>query len=174
VTLIALTGLAGSGKSTVADYLIDQHDFVRMKFAQGLKDMLRAIGLTDAHIEGHLKETPCPLLCGKTPREAMLTLGTEWGRDLIGPDFWCNILAQRVKDSTHPYIVVDDCRFPNEARTIRQLGGQVWKVVRDVPTMINHPSETEQANLVADWICFNNGTLFDLYNVLDAKVMLHV
>jgi hypothetical protein len=158
----------------VADYLVTEHDFVRMKFAQGLKDMLRAIGLTDVHIEGHLKETPCPLLGGKTPRYAMLTLGTEWGRELISPDFWCNILAQRVKDSTDANIVVDDCRFPNEARTIRQLGGQVWKVVRDVPSTIAHPSETEQANLVADWVCMNNGSLLELYTLLDAKVMVHV
>jgi hypothetical protein len=174
MTLIALTGLAGSGKSTVAQYLVEQHDFVRMKFAQGLKDMLRAIGLTDAHIEGHLKETPSTLLCGKTPREAMLTLGTEWGRDLIGQDLWCNILAQRVRDSTHPCIVVDDCRFVNEARTIRALGGQVWKVVRDVPTAINHRSETEQANLVPDWVCMNNDSVLELYALLDAKVLLHV
>jgi hypothetical protein len=174
VTLIALTGLAGSGKSTVADYLIDNHDFVRMKFAQGLKDMLRAIGLTDAHIEGHLKETPCPLLCGKSPREAMLTLGTEWGRDLVGQDLWCNILSQRVRDSTAPYIVVDDCRFKNEARAIRELGGQVWRIVRSECHIISHPSETEQAAFEADWVVYNDGSILDLYTVLDAKVMMHV
>lgn len=174
MTLIALTGLAGSGKSTVADYLIEQHDFARMKFAQGLKDMLRAIGLDDDDIEGSGKEQPHYKLCMRTPRHAMLTLGTEWGRNLIGEDLWVRILEDRINGSFHTDIVVDDCRFPNEAAMIKRLGGQVWRIVRDTDRTINHPSETEQSQFEADWTCFNNGSIFDLYNVLDAKVMLYV
>ena len=49
--VIALTGLMNSGKSTVADYLVTHRDFVRLKFAQGLKEMMRALGLTDDEIE---------------------------------------------------------------------------------------------------------------------------
>jgi hypothetical protein len=49
----------------------------QVKFAGPLKSMCMALGLTEAHIEGHLKEVPCELLCGQTPRHAMQTLGTE-------------------------------------------------------------------------------------------------
>ena len=93
--VIALTGLMNSGKSTVADYLVTHRDFVRLKFAQGLKEMMRALGLTDDEIEGVRKEMPCERLNGRTPRYAMQTLGTEWGRTHMGQDFWVNLLVQK-------------------------------------------------------------------------------
>ena len=65
--VIGLTGLINSGKSTVADYLITQHGFQLVKFAQGLKDMVRALGLTQDEIEGVKKELPCDKLNGRTP-----------------------------------------------------------------------------------------------------------
>ena len=93
--LIALTGLAGSGKTTAADYLVKAHGFACISFAGPIKSMLRTLGLTalediEEVFEGEGKEKPNRLLCGKSPRFAMQTLGTEWGRDLIGPDLWVN------------------------------------------------------------------------------------
>ena len=41
--LIGLTGFAGSGKSTVAQYLVEQHGFTRLSFAAPLKKMLRTL-----------------------------------------------------------------------------------------------------------------------------------
>ena len=89
--LLGIHGKAGSGKSTAAQVLIDG-GFKRVKFADPLKNMLRAIGLTDQHIEGDLKEVPCDMLLGQTPRHAMQTLGTEWGRGCIGGEFWTCLL----------------------------------------------------------------------------------
>lgn len=92
--LLGITGKAGSGKTTASDHLVSL-GWTRVKLAGPFKDMLRAIGLTDQHLEGDLKEAPCDLLCGQTPRHAMVTLGTEWGRDMIGGDFWTEISAVR-------------------------------------------------------------------------------
>ena len=36
--IIGIAGLIGSGKDTVANHLIDQHNFKRIKFADKLKD----------------------------------------------------------------------------------------------------------------------------------------
>ena len=126
-TLVALTGRAGSGKSTAADYLVEEHGFVLVKFAEPLKNMLRALGLSDEEIEGSLKEQRCSLLAGRTPRHAMQTLGTEWGRDCIGADFWIG-LWERIACDVLDHggrVVVDDCRFPNEAGAVRRAGGRV-------------------------------------------------
>lgn len=163
--VIALTGLMNSGKSTVADYLVTHRDFVRLKFAQGLKEMMRALGLTDDEIEGVRKEIPCDRLNGRTPRYAMQTLGTEWGRTHMGQDFWVNLLVQkahRLEYGTH--IVIDDCRFPNEAVAVqRDLQGQVWRLVRGLSAVgIGHASEKEQMYVNADHIIYNNGTLDNL------------
>jgi hypothetical protein len=87
--------------------------------------MLRAIGLTEAQVDGDQKGIPCDLLGGLTPRYAMQTLGTEWGRECMGPDFWASIWKDRVKQKLKfgRNVVVDDCRFENEDRMVRELGG---------------------------------------------------
>lgn len=127
--LIAFTGPAGCGKSTASDALV-ACGWQRVKFAGPLKDMMRALGFTEAHIEGHLKEQPSDLLLGRTPRHAMQTLGTEWGRECIGPDFWTGLAARRIAAALNAgvSVVVDDCRFANEAEVIRGLGGKVVRI----------------------------------------------
>lgn len=167
--VIGLTGLMNSGKTTIADYLIVQHGFTRLKFAAGLKDMMRALGLLESEIEGALKEVPSAQLNGRTPRYAMQTLGTEWGRVHMGQDFWVNLLVQKV----HSFyggkdVVIDDCRFPNEAAAIqRDLMGEVWRVVRGNGAVGTHASEAEQRAINADLTVMNNGTLDELLVKVD-------
>ena len=168
--VIALTGLMNAGKSTVADYLVTQHGFVHLKFAHGLKSMLRALGLTEDEIEGVRKELPCDKLNGRSPRYAMQTLGTEWGRVCMGQDFWVNLLVQKVQRYfTDEHVVIDDCRFPNEARAVQQdLGGKVWRISRGVGTVASmHASEVDQIGVVADTVVLNNGTIDDLLSKVD-------
>jgi dephospho-CoA kinase len=58
---IGIAGYKGCGKSLVADYLCQARKFEILKFADPLKDMLRAIGLSDSHIEGERSTTVSPL-----------------------------------------------------------------------------------------------------------------
>ena len=141
--VIALTGLAGSGKSTASKYLVEKHGYQLVKFAGPLKDMLRAIGLNEVQIEGELKEEPCEWLQGATPRHAMQTLGTQWGRACIGPSFWIDLWVRRVNQiiAEGKRVVVDDCRFPNEADEVRKLGGVVWQLVGRGGIAGSHESE---------------------------------
>ena len=127
--LIALTGPAGCGKSTAAHRLgaWNLGGFHRVRFAGPLKAALRAIGLTEAQVDGDEKEIPCDLLCGKTPRHAMQTLGVEWGRTHIGADLWARAAmaqAEALRASGRP-VVIDDCRFDNEAAAVAAAGGHV-------------------------------------------------
>lgn len=128
--LVAFCGRIGAGKSTAARLLVEQYGFRLVKFADPLKDMLRALGMTEAEIEGDRKEVSCKLLGGRTPRYAMQTLGTEWGRDLISPDLWVNSWIKRAKTimSDGGKVVVDDLRFPNEEEIIRRLGGNIVEI----------------------------------------------
>jgi hypothetical protein len=114
----------------VAQYLVAEHGFTRFRFAEPLKDMLVTLGLTREQVDGSLtaKMTPSDLLCGKTPRHAMQTLGTEW-RDMIDKRLWANITKHRVaefieaaKHTGKDKIVIDDMRFPHEAELMRDLG----------------------------------------------------
>ena len=135
--LIAFTGRAGSGKSTAADAL-RLHRWQCVKFATPLKSMLTEmyayLDLSPEQIkervEGSLKEVPDPCLGGQTPRHAMQTLGTEWGRDLIAKDIWIEAWRQRVFGflSRGIDVVCDDCRFEDEAQAVRDLGGHVVEI----------------------------------------------
>lgn len=153
--IIALVGNAGAGKSTAAEYLTKVHDYQVVKFAGPLKTMLRAIGLTDDEIEGSKKEQPCAMLCGKTPRHAMVTLGTEWARDHIGVNFWIGLWEDAVCGvlDMGGRVAVDDCRFSNELEMVYALGGIAWHINRpdhpgsSIPT---HRSEGALADYYAD------------------------
>jgi hypothetical protein len=131
--LIGFCGVAGAGKTFAAAHLVRMHAFDRIRFAGPLKDMMRALGLTEAEIEGDGKERPSDLLAGKTPRHAMQTIGTEWGRDLIDPDLWVRAwgrAADKALAEGRP-VVVDDVRFANEAAAIWARGGILVRLARD-------------------------------------------
>ena len=148
--LIGLTGKAGSGKSTIAQHLVDRHHFARISLADPIRNGIAAMFPipTNCLIDRDLKEQPHSALCGKSPREAMQSLGTEWGRRMIGDNIWLHV-AQHKIDYTRDIetirgIVVDDIRFENEADWIRNQGCEIWHVIRtDNPngTHIKHESE---------------------------------
>lgn len=179
--IIGVTGRKYAGKDSVCRELVTQ-GFKVMRFAGPLKAMLRAFyaehgidaGTIERKIDGDLKEHPCPLLRGKTPRYAMQTLGTEWGRGLIANDLWVESLVYRAE--TADKVAVSDVRFPNEAEAIAKLNGQVWRVEANkrVPhnAHSNHASETEVERLVVDKEIDNNGTLFELSAAVKAALAL--
>jgi hypothetical protein len=108
------------------------------RFAGPFKDMLRAIG-----IDPNDKLAKPDILCGKTVREAMQSLGTAWGRNEVGMNFWTNILLSRVEEeSRSDFILVDDLRFPNEHEALVKAGFLIVKIVR--PHNPNPPSALTQ------------------------------
>lgn len=135
--VIGLAGLAGSGKSTVAE-LLERRGFVRLRFAGPLKGMFRALlsgavvpaDRIERMIEGDLKEVGLPELGGKSPRHAMQSLGNEWGRDCMDADFWVRMAKVEMLDQLRQgrSVVFEDVRYFNEAQMIRDHAGQVWRI----------------------------------------------
>lgn len=156
--LIGITGLAGSGKGTVADFLIDDHKFEKMSFADALKAGCGQIfGWERSLLEGDTKESrdfretvddfwsdklERP---GFTPRLALQLMGTEAMRGIFHNDIWVSVLEKRIKKLQDWYanvlksgegnpgikgIVIPDVRFPNEIKMIKDLGGIVVRVQR--------------------------------------------
>lgn len=178
--LIALCGPAQSGKSTAAAIILTDPDFVRVKFADPLKDMLRTLyenaGLSaeeaDEKIEGSQKELPCPILGGQTPRHAMITLGTEWGRDLIAPSLWVTLWKRRVNHLLNLgfNVVADDLRFANEAAAVAEIGGVVVRMTGRDGLQLNHVSE--RGRFSNDIEIQNTGTMDDLRVALTTALAL--
>jgi hypothetical protein len=174
--LIGIAGAAGSGKDEIAGYLETQHGFEVLSFAAplkaGLLAMLGAVGMTLDHFGARgLREEPLPAL-GKSPRELIQTLGTEWGRGLVGADVWVRVAAARVARlrEAGPVLALafSDVRFPNEQRWIRDFGGQVWLVQRPRRAPVRpHVSEHSiDPHLVDRWI-LNDADVAQLHRRVD-------
>lgn len=177
--IIAILGYKGSGKSTVAAHIQD-YDFIRRPIASPLKEMLKTMGLTDAQVYGNEKEKPCHLLGGQTPRYAMQTLGTEWGRRLIHGDIWIRSWAATVPFDRD--VVVDDLRFPNEALHLLGLRAHFVKVerslVRPSEDETLHESEVYVDKIPVDHVFSNEGSLESLKQqvsnwMVDMPLVMH-
>ncbi len=165
--LIGLTGRKGSGKDTMAQILTDR-GYENLKFAGALKGMisflLRYQGVDeetiDRMVEGDLKEVPTPYLQGKTPRWAMQSLGTEWGRELIGDSLWVD--ATMTRAATFERVVITDMRFPNECQAVVDADGasiRINPVGVDQDTSDLHESEAHIDHLPVDHVFDNDKSL---------------
>ena len=169
--VFGITGRKQHGKDTVTRELVLK-GYELLRFADPLKNMLRAFYETmevpsadiERRIEGDLKEVPCIYLNGKTPRHAMQTLGTEWGRGLIHEDLWVDSRMRRAAGRSK--VVISDVRFPNECATVKRLDGKIVRVDASKRVAFNefsnHLSETQIDALPADVEIDNNGTRFEL------------
>lgn len=133
--LIGLVGATGCGKTIVANRLVDGHGFIRAHMGQPIKDMLSALGLTSEELTGppEVRLRPSNLLGGKSPRRAMETLGTDWGRRMMSPEIWSNAVEMRIRriwNERPMAVVIDDLRFPSDWAVVHRLGGILIRIVR--------------------------------------------
>ena len=191
--IIGICGLIGSGKDTIADYLVNSHGFGQDSFAASLKDTLAVVfGWDRTMLEGRTSSSRTwreqvdiwwadrlgiPHL---TPRWVMQNLGTEVIREHFHQDIWTASVENKLRKINNN-TVISDCRFPNEVAAIQAAGGVVVCVKRGAapdwadlaianPDMMPqlyptvHASEYSWAGSKFDYIIDNNESLDMLYN----------
>jgi hypothetical protein len=173
--IIGLAGAAGAGKDTAAERLQARFGFERAAFAHPLKAGLRAMfGWEWAQMDDReWKERVLPDI-GKSPRQLMQTLGTEWGRQLVNRDLWLLLAAERIGAAQScglPGMVFTDCRFENEATMILSLGGSVLHIARPgTEAVAAHVSEQQLPSTLVTAQIVNDGSIADLCERLAAFV----
>ena len=205
--IIGVCGFQGSGKDTVADYLVNVHGFRRISFAGTLKDAISAIfGWDRELLEGRTKESRAwretvdiwwankldmPDL---TPRWILQYWGTEVCRKNFHDNIWINSVEHKLNNISDN-VVISDVRFPNEIKSIKDIGGMVIRTHRgEDPVWYNdaaimnqgpdenlawassiekmkkyniHASETAWIGTDFDAILDNDGSIDDLYNQIN-------
>jgi len=169
VLLIGILGVAGSGKDTVADYLVSNYNFAKISFADPIKRICKDVfSFTDEQLWGPSQERNKLDLRYKrsgdpeylNQRYACQTLGTEWGRDCY-QDVWIDYalrLYKKISKAPHKYdydfkrglyfnlgdpidgVVIPDVRFSNELLAIKNAGGYIVKVKRDKAGLLGKAS----------------------------------
>ena len=95
-----------------------------------------------------------------TVRDLLQKLGTEALRDNLHPDVWVNALFSDPGFAAEKWLVTD-VRFVNEAEAIKERGGILMRVKRDLETG-SHASETQLDKYKFDVVIKNNGNLEEL------------
>lgn len=155
--IIGLSGYARSGKDSVAAVLVKDHGFVRVAFADALRDLALAAdpivhvnwhGRHEGRISEGVEAYGWDDLKQEYPEVRLFLQRLGVGvREVLGPDTWVRIAMAKAKNelAKGPVrgVVITDCRFPNEAEAIEAAGGKVVRVERPGTAPVNgHQSET--------------------------------
>jgi hypothetical protein len=140
--LVSVSGLIGSGKDTVADYLVKEHGFEKISFAGTVKDMLAVVFGWDRNmLEGATKESRAwrnevdQWWANKlgiphfTPRWAMQNIGTDLWRNYFNNNIWIFAVEKRLSEMKGN-VVISDARFPNELAMLKSVGAKLLCIER--------------------------------------------
>jgi hypothetical protein len=142
--IIGLAGLAGSGKDTVANFIVEKHEFVRVSFADALKDASAVIFSWPRNmLEGDTIESrdwreqvdsywSAKFGYAVTPRIMLQKFGTDVCRSHLHDNIWINCVEKKLQENYKNKLntIITDVRFPNEVKMIRNAGGKVFRVKR--------------------------------------------
>ena len=163
--IIGLSGYAGSGKDEIAKILVEEYGFTRIAFADAVRGLLyeanpvvNELANDIQHAVDHrgwdeIKKIPAV-------RELLQNIGFG-ARKMFGDDVWVKEALKQIK--TEGNFVFTDVRFLNEAATIKENNGQLWRIKRlGVEAVNSHISEQDLDEYKFDQILMNEGTLEDL------------
>ena len=180
--LLGLTGFARSGKDTVAKMVAELTPGVtkRAAFADLLKlsaarSLHVPVSPDDVGIEGvrrwadrfkadheiRIVDGEGELIHSISGRAFLQRFGTEGHRDIFGDDFWIEVT--NFEPPNCDLLIFTDVRYPNEAKAVRDRGGEIWRVVRDDETPAEqHRSETPLSDELVDRELLNTAGIPEL------------
>lgn len=179
-TLIGITGLKGTGKSTLAEMLKQEIEGAEIvAFADALRDEVNTmLNLVDAEAEDH----PCGTVFMIEDGNDLVSRqwledrkGTVFGpllqghgsfrREWNGPDYWVRRLAEYIEHRQWP-VIIPDVRYENEAEFIKSQGGLLVAIYgpsrwADDQRDQQHPSEAnvDKVRQMADIVFGNDGDM---------------
>ena len=166
--VLCVSGKAQHGKDTTANYIkqIMEENGKRVLIAH-YADLLKYICKTFFGWDGQKDEKG---------RSLLQYVGTGVVRK-ENPDMWVNFIIDmcRYFGDNWDYVVIPDCRFPNELNRFHEEGFNTRLIRINRPNFDNglteeqkqHASETAMDDFKPDVLFVNDGTLEDLYEKVE-------
>ncbi|MFJ1789555.1 hypothetical protein ACIOML_35255 [Streptomyces anulatus] len=186
---VALMGRAGAGKDTAAARLVNRYQFVRVAFADPLKDSALRLdpivgaestsyGSLPIRLSDVVKRYGWDRAKNSYPevRRTLQNLGEGIRAD--DPDFWLRMALDKVAtaDRWSLPVVVSDVRYANEADALRSAGALMVRIERPGATAggeaARHVSELDLDAYPADAVLNNSGTVAELNALVDELPIL--
>ena len=182
---VGLLGNKGCGKDTLADYLVEEKQFIKYSFANPVKEIAKIMfNLNEEQLNGNLKEV-IDERWGISPRVMFQRIGTEFGQYKIYELFpelknkipsrklWLVLFEKFLEDNKDKNIVIADVRFNHEVEYLKRLKFNIIKINKNNNKNDSHISETE-INLIKDidYIINNNHSKEDLYAEYDKFIYI--
>ena len=166
---ILLIGKAGSGKSTLSEYIKEKYNFTRYSLGDNVKyfisDMTKILNEINPTIPLIKTELLFDVDAKKDYRQYMQKIGTELCQGWFGKTIWCELLDKTINYNSN--IIIDDCRFIHEYEYFKNKGFITIKILRNNCLLSSHSSEIEQEKLVPDYIINNNESINNLQKEFD-------
>ncbi|WPG35161.1 hypothetical protein [Variovorax sp. EBFNA2] len=141
------------------------HPISALALRRAPRELLAAIALSGIEIPRNGSGQPADewLDQPRAPRQILQWWGTEYRR-ATHSHYWARLLLKRlanyIRDGEKRFVITD-CRFRNEADTVRFLGGHIWKVTRPginstTTSEGSHVSATDGSEFMPDVILANS------------------
>lgn len=187
ITLIGITGRKRSGKDTSGERLVNNHGFVRIAFADALKEAcINIFGFSREQVYGDDLKEVIDEYWEYSPREVLQKVGTELFREAlsqpgvlpkIGKNIWVRTIERKILNLAkqgYRRFVITDIRFANELEFLKEVNFNAYsiKVVRQAvmtetdPSKL-HSSEAQIDTFECDFEIKNDGTIAELQIAID-------
>lgn len=162
--IVGITGLAGTGKDTLAAQLVKRLGYVRYSLADPIKWELNQLFNWNMSDWEDRQWKEYYVRGGKTPRQWAQWLGAYTRH--VDETWWIDALFQRALDEGNMCrMVIPDVRYNNEALEIKKHGGVIFKVIRPgIQPVSPHESERGISAAYVHEVLDNIGSPEDLGN----------
>jgi Deoxynucleotide monophosphate kinase len=192
LVVFGMSGRKRSGKDTSGERLVNEHGFVRIAFADSLKEACIAIfGFSREQVYGDDFKEVIDEYWEYSPREVLQKVGTELFREVIpqdnvlpkiGKDIWVRTVERKILNLAkqgHRRFVITDVRFPNELAFLKDSEFNAFsiKVIRQSVMTETDPSQLHASEALidgfnCDFEIENSGTVEDLFTGIDQIVSM--
>lgn len=156
--IIGISGKIGCGKTVLGRLIARRHDYSRVSFGDLLKQEASAAWKYPLRWNyTHKGKGRTVHSTGCTVRELLQYHGTEVRRK-EDPDYWVDQMRVELKTLQRFYpegeilnVVIDDVRFPNEARMVKDMGGVLIRI-QPYPEWVPGPHADHASETVLDWV----------------------